>query len=125
MKHLVCFVAGPYSSKYGWPGRVFNVIKMAIYVRRILKMGIMPVGPNVMYFLFSGCQPYEFWLSGTRSVQEKCDASFFIPGWEESGGAVAEYFHATYIKQPNFTSLLLLKDFSEKSFDCQNTESVS
>lgn len=115
MKHLVCFVAGPYSSKYGWFGRVYNVLKMFVFVRRILKMGIMPVGPNTMYFLFSGCQPYEFWLPGTRSIQEKCDVVFFIPGWEQSGGARSEYDHAGRINQPIFTSLRLLKDFGEKS----------
>ena len=114
MKHLVCFVAGAYSSKYGWPGRVYNVIKMFVFIRRILKMGIMPVGPNAMYFLFSNCQPYEFWLSGTRSIQDKCDIVFFVPGWDKSNGAKLEYEHAVNINQPIFTSLQRLKDFGEK-----------
>jgi len=124
MKHLTCFVAGPYSSKYGWPGRVYNVAKMLVFVRRILKMGIMPIGPNAMYFWFSKCQPYEFWLPGTRSIQEKCDVIFFIPGWKVSGGARQEYEHAESISQPIFTSLLSLKVFSERT-SSQNTESVS
>ena len=115
MKKLTCFVAGAYSSKYGWFGRAYNVIKMATYVRKLVKIGVMPIAPNVIYSLFASHQSREFWLEGTRVLQDKCDVVFFVPGWEVSSGAMEEYVHAIDNNQPKFHSLLSLKDFSEKS----------
>jgi hypothetical protein len=97
---------------------------MFVFVQRILKIGVMPVGPNTMYFMFSSCQPYDFWLTGTRSIQEKCDIVFFVPGWDKSNGAKLEYEHAITRNQPVFTSLQHLKNFVEKSL-IENTESVT
>lgn len=112
---LTCFVAGAYSSKYGWFGRAYNVIKMAVYVRRLVKIGVMPIAPNVIYCLFASHQSRKFWLDGTRAVQDKCDVVFFVPGWEVSSGAMEEYVHAIDNHQPKFHSITSLKDFSERS----------
>lgn len=114
MERITCFIGGPYSSKYGWFGRVSNILRMARYKYHILKMGYVPVAPNVIYCLLSHLQPREYWLEGTQKLLRQCDVLFLIPGWESSSGARAEHDLAASNNQPIFTSLTELKRYLQR-----------
>lgn len=47
-------------------------------------------------------EDFEMFLTGDFEFISRCDAVFFIPGWERSKGAVAEFAFAKYQGIPCF-----------------------
>ena len=71
--------------------------------KQIAKKGHSPMNPALLngYNEFS----YEDYIKITRSMQETCEAVYFLHGWEGSNGANKEYYYALKHGQKMFFDL--------------------
>ena len=83
------YIAGKYRGANAW--EIEQNIRAAEEAGlQIAQAGACPVIPHTMYRFFQGTLPDQFWLDATLELVKRCDGILMIPGWESSGGAVAE-----------------------------------
>lgn len=87
------YVAGPYRAPTPW--EVEQHIRAAEQAGlSIAKLGAVPIIPHTMYRYFAGSLPEAFVMSGLLDLLGRCDAAFFLDGWQRSQGATIEHTHA-------------------------------
>ena len=88
----VIYVFGPFTGKS--PEEVALNIESARQCGKLLvRKGWMPIIPHANTAGFDVILPdvnYQFWLDGTMELLRRADAAFGCPGWEHSGGSIAE-----------------------------------
>lgn len=57
---------------------------------------------------------HEDYMTITLSMQKICDATFMLPGWEDSEGCVQEVAAANELRQPIFYTIDNLVKFRER-----------
>jgi hypothetical protein len=95
------YVAGPFAGPTNYDVQQ-NVQRAEAFGLTIARHGALPVVPHGMNRNYFGQLTEEFWLAGVMTLQARCDAAVFIPGWERSPGASAEFAFAHELEQPVF-----------------------
>lgn len=95
------YVAGPFAGLTNWDVQR-NVDRAERIGLTIAHNGALPVIPHTMNRNYFGQLTEEFWLAGVMTLQARCDAAVFVPGWERSKGASAEFAFARELEQPVF-----------------------
>lgn len=87
------FIASAYSG--GSISEVeLNVSKARLVIEDVIRVGWVPICPNVFWHPFAEFQDYEFWLEAAISLMETCDLLVLVPGWERSSGVQREVARA-------------------------------
>lgn len=99
------FLSGPIT---GIP----NYVEAFDYVEKLLKeQKFFVMNPAVL-------PPYGFshedYMTITLSMQKICDATFLLPGWEDSEGCIEEVKNANELHQPIFYTVDNLLKFRER-----------
>ena len=94
---ILVYCAGPFSptaaQKASGMGRresvEANIARAGAVAISVAALGAMPVCPHLNTSLpeFEEVQDYQFWLEGTDELLRRCDAAFFVGGWEASSGS--------------------------------------
>lgn len=106
----VVYVAGPFRGPHAWA--IENNIRRAEEAGfEVAKLGAMPLIPHTNTRYFHGALPDQFWLDGTLALMYKCDAAYFIEGWEKSSGAREEHAQCIARGIPVFYDLVDLGDW--------------
>jgi hypothetical protein len=96
----VVYIAGPYRSKWGLPGRVINIIRARRWAKLYWRCGYAAVCPHSNSALMDGVVPDILFLNGGLEILKKCDMVVMIPGWEKSEGAIKEREFALKVGVP-------------------------
>ena len=87
MKRLRIYISGPMSGKENY----LNDFLQA--TQTIRSAGHIPVNPAALETVYPDAEREEY-LKLDLALLEKCDAVYFLPGWQESRGANREYGYA-------------------------------
>lgn len=105
------YIAGRYR------GRTREAVESNISAARFMgrlatERNWMPVIPhlNTADFEHSTDKDDQFWLDGTLTLMQKCDAVLMVPGWKESSGATTEHNLAKRMGIPIFYTFEELPD---------------
>lgn len=105
----IIYVAGPCMGKTISETRA-NIRRADIYGEAIVKeCKFMPFVPHVNTVFYDGLADDKFFFEGNMEFLRRCDAVFFIPGWEESAEACAGKEEAEKIGLPIFMSIDAVK----------------
>jgi hypothetical protein len=96
----VIYIAGPYRSKWGLPGRIINIIKARRWAKLYWRCGYAVICPHSNSALMDGVVPDILFLNGGLEILKKCDMVVMIPGWEKSEGAIKEREFALKVGVP-------------------------
>jgi hypothetical protein len=105
------YACGPYRSRFGIVGRIWNIIQAWFAGRAIAKAGGLPVVPHCSCALYDDLQSDDFWLAGTMQMMRGCQAVYLMPSWRRSEGSRAEYDEAERLGMPVFHDLGSLKSW--------------
>ena len=94
MRPLI-YIAGPYRAD-DCIARDANVTVASKYGLHFARRGWCPVVPHALTHKMDQLDIERDisegdWLAITLAIGLRCDVAFFVPGWEESEGAQAEY----------------------------------
>ena len=98
--HPVIFVAGPYRSRWGWPGIVLNIWRARAAAKTLWRMGVYPLVPHLNSCLMDGVVNDYTFLAGDRELLRRCDAVLVLSGWRRSVGTMAEIAYADQLGLP-------------------------
>lgn len=109
---MLIYVASPYTS--GDDMVRLNRVESSMAVGRdILALGHYPVIPLLNHWFHLFCeregipQPsYDEYIAWGLALQQRCDAVFFRPGWENSKGCRLEDRQADRDNQPKYYRLI-------------------
>lgn len=89
----VVFISGPYRSttKLGISQNIKVARKAAI---KLWREGYAVICPHMNTAHFDGICEDSVWLEGDLEIMRRCDAVFFLEGWQESEGARLEHHEA-------------------------------
>jgi hypothetical protein len=85
----IVYIAAPFRAKNAWEIEK-NIRRAEVIGFEVAKLGAMPLIPHANTRFFHGTLPDQFWLDGTMELLRRCDAAFFLAGWEKSSGCRAE-----------------------------------
>jgi hypothetical protein len=111
---ILCYIAGPYRSRYGFIGRCLNIFRAWLAGRAVTRAGAFAVVPHCCSANYDGLQSDEFFLDGTMSLLRRCDAVLMLPAWRTSSGSRAEHDDAHWRGIPVFYSVAELKEYLEE-----------
>jgi hypothetical protein len=86
----VAFISGSYRAKTIHEV-VDNIRHAEAYAKKYWKLGYAVICPHKNTALFDGLLDDSVWLDGDMELLRRSDVIVFIPGWEDSEGARAEY----------------------------------
>ena len=85
----IIYVAGPFRAKTAY-GIHLNVLKAEAKALELWRDGWVVICPHLNTANFQGELPDEVWLEGTMEMLKRCDAVYFLSGWEASEGSKQE-----------------------------------
>jgi len=86
----IIYIAGPYRSKYGLPGRILNIYRARKLAKRVWAAGYYAICPHMNSALMDGVAPDQQFLDGDIEILKKCDAILMMKGFRNSSGAIEE-----------------------------------
>ena len=101
---VIIYIAGPYRATSEW-GVTENIRRAEEAAIAVWKLGHVALCPHKNTAYFGGICPDETWLQGDLELLTRCDAVYFIPGWEKSSGCRVEHERAIWLDIPIFLSL--------------------
>jgi hypothetical protein len=92
-KKKIIYVAGRYRDERGEFYVEANIREAAHRALNIWPWGAIALCPHMNIAHFGGAHSIkdEVWLEGDIELMKRCDAVYFIPGWESSKGAQEEF----------------------------------
>jgi len=82
---LIVYIAGPYRiDKAG------AVVRFRAVARELWEAGFMPVDPIALSHDLGGLSSEDEFIRRDLALLERCDAAYFMDGWEKSAGAKKE-----------------------------------
>jgi hypothetical protein len=88
---MTIYVAGPYRSRWGLPGRLLNIYRAWRAARWYWRHGYRVVCPHANSALMDGCASDEDFLQFDRTLLERCAVLAYDPDrWRDSAGTCAE-----------------------------------
>ena len=84
------YIAGPFRGATAWKVAE-NVRHAERFAYAVACAGGFPMCPHTNTAHFDGELTAQFWLDGTLEMMKRCDGAIFIPRWQVSSGARAEY----------------------------------
>lgn len=89
----VIFVSGPYRDPRGEYYVNQNIQNARMWALSIWRMGGVALCPHLNTMLFGGAEGLgdHVWLRGDLELLSRCDAIFFVPGWQHSEGCRKEF----------------------------------
>ena len=104
------YVAGPYTAPTRKQVKA-NIARAEAAGQRILAAGHIPIIPHKITSFWDEKGPCANWRHADwlacfcLPLMDRCDAVFFIEGWEHSDGATAEYKYAAATGMPIYFDL--------------------
>ncbi len=90
----ILYLAGPYQSKWGLPGRALNVLRAWRWAWRFWRMGYVVICPVCNSAFMDSALPPDEWITRDLSLILHVSAVVLLPGWERSIGAQREKAYA-------------------------------
>ena len=87
----IAYIAGPYRSKWGLPGRILNILRARKVAKKYWKKGYAVVCPHMNSALMDGVVPDQSFLDGDIEILKHCDVIVMMHSWRWSRGAVDEW----------------------------------
>lgn len=121
---IIVYVAGPYRSKWGFIGRMINVLKSHRVSKQMWKIGLYPIDPLKNTLGLDGVASDDHFIDGDLLILENCDCIYMRHGWERSEGARTELQYAEEAGMEVFyeddtTSMLELSIYA---YECRSHE---
>jgi hypothetical protein len=106
------YIAGPIKAETSWQ-REKNIRNAEEETLGVLKLGAAAFCPHTQARFYDGEMPYEAWIACDLEVLKRCDAVYFIQGWQDSTGACKEHAFAEANDIPIFENFWQLKAWLE------------
>lgn len=87
----IAYISGPYRSKFGKLGVIYNILKARKYANKYWKLGCAVICPHSNSALFDGIVHDKVFLKGDLELLKFADCIVMIPGWSKSRGARIEH----------------------------------
>ena len=88
------FISGPYRSKWGLAGVIWNIFKAWRAGRKLVREGYSVFVPHLNTALMDGLQPVDFFLNCCLKELPNFEVIYMMRGWEKSEGAREELAEA-------------------------------
>ncbi len=88
--HKTIYLAGPYRSRWGLPGRALNIFRAWLWARRYWKAGYTVICPHLNSAFMGGAIPEEEFIERDCALIRATEVILLLPGWEKSKGAQQE-----------------------------------
>jgi len=106
-RQQMIYVAGPYTANSRSQVKA-NIAQAEAIGEQILAAGHIPIIPYKITSFWDERDAFKHWQNQDwlqkfyLPLLDRCDGAFFIPGWEQSEGAIIEYHHAAVTRKTRY-----------------------